>query len=88
MKKLSKIKLHNAIVMDDREMKSVTGGFVTGGVVIRSYTCEKESDSKDLVCNGTCPDRMEGTKSVPQECYKSWVDGSGQIPRTYYCYCR
>lgn len=31
MKKLSKIRLHNAIVMNDCEMKSVTGGFVTGG---------------------------------------------------------
>ncbi|MFT4071638.1 MAG: hypothetical protein QM654_06930 [Dysgonamonadaceae bacterium] len=50
MKKLSKIKLLDATVMNDCEMKSVTGGFVTGGETSGSdRICTAED------CGGSCP---------------------------------
>ncbi|MFT4071633.1 MAG: hypothetical protein QM654_06905 [Dysgonamonadaceae bacterium] len=53
MKKLSKIRLHNAIVMNDREMKSVTGGFVTGGEDSGSSSAG-DCPPNAQVCGGDC----------------------------------
>lgn len=46
MKKLSKIKLQNAVILEDQEMKKIYGG--SGG----SSTCSKNGET----CSGSCPD--------------------------------
>lgn len=51
MKKLSKIKLHEAAVLSDKEMKMVFGG---SGVTNCSTTCPSGDTIEITNCNGTC----------------------------------
>lgn len=64
MKKLSKLKLHNATLLNDREMKSIVGGYGGydgggyGGGGYDGYAGETETCGKNAngTCSGTCND--------------------------------
>ncbi len=67
MKKLSKIKLHDAVEMTDNEMKKVVGGFSTGTEETSGdYTCEPGGS---LECDGTCPDNKTCHHGESNSCY-------------------
>ena len=57
MKQLSKIKLQNAVVLENQEMKMIFGGSGTSNCL--SYSCGGESCTKDGR-PGTCS-RIQGT---------------------------
>ena len=60
MKKLSKIKLHDAVVLENREMKMISGGsgvdtYCGGGVGTCSSPCRVNGrDGNCTVINGVC----------------------------------
>ena len=62
MKKLSKIKLHEATVLNDSEMKMVFGGSGAGGDGSCSYTCGGKTES--ITCPGDCVEIENGVKCV------------------------
>lgn len=67
MKKLSKLKLHNATLLNDREMKNIVGGYGDGYDGYGSseekkckYTCRGEE--KEITCPGDCKTITGGVK--------------------------
>lgn len=55
MKKLSKLKLHNAIVLNNGEMKNVVGGAIAPQAICIALCHGKESVG--IECTGTCSAR-------------------------------
>lgn len=86
MKKLGKLKLKNAVLMNENEMKRVVGGY-DGGYGGSSCSCTGNG------CAGSCPDRVEGDfysgyTLVPQSCVGEIIwDSTGTIG-TEICVCK
>lgn len=82
MKKLSKIKLQNAVVLENQEMKMIFGG--SGG---NNGSCTG-GGFNNTMCSGTCPDKYVWNSStmlmdrVSQRCVgftNHAADGSGTL---------
>lgn len=80
MKKLSKIRLQNAVVLEERDMKMIFGGSGGNG----STACEKTSSNSEIVCDGLCAPLIQSGTLIPRTCTKSIPVG---LPRLYSCYC-
>lgn len=70
MKKLGKLKLHNATLLNDREMKNIVGGYGDGYDEYGSseekkckFTCPG-CEETEIPCYGTCESLDNGQKGV------------------------
>lgn len=78
MKKLSKLKLRDALILNDSEMKSIVGGqYVT------PKTCGLDSGTE--TCSGVCYSAYNEPK---KECVKEKVYNYNNTQYLIHCYCK
>lgn len=81
MKKLGKLKLSDAKVMDIREMKVIIGGQVISDSCRNTGTSTGlNGDTADIVCSGKCPTETVTGNTAKQKCQKdTFVTGGNAI---------
>jgi natural product precursor len=83
MKKLGKLKLHKAILLNDNEMKSIVGG------QYNNSACRCTGTG----CSGSCPDKVVGSyatgfRLIAQTCKAETVWNSNYTVGTEICVCK
>lgn len=91
MKKLSKLKLSDAKVMDVHEMKAITGGqYAYKSCKNTSTSTGANGGSDNITCSGECPTVQSGatgsTGSIVKKVCKAQSSTMGQLT-VHYCDC-
>lgn len=71
MKKLSKLKLHNVAILNDGEMKSITGGYGYSSDASDSSLCASGEHLYQCYINFDCVCDLETSYSLGAVCAKS-----------------